>query len=126
MTTVHAYTSDQKPLDSNHTDPRRARACNMSLIPTSTGATESLGLVIPALSGKIGGTSVRVPTPNVSMIDLTFVSSKKTDIAEINTAMELASRNELSGVLGYNELPLVSIDFNHNPNSSILMPRRPK
>ncbi len=119
MTTVHAFTSDQRTLDSNHPDPRRARACNMSLIPTSTGAAKSLSVIIPELEGKVDGTSVRVPTPNVSMIDLTFLASRNTNVEEVNLAIKTAADNELNGILGNNNLPLVSIDFNHKPESAI-------
>ncbi len=118
MTTIHSYTGDQRPLDALHSDPRRARAAALSMIPTSTGAAAAVGLVLPELKGKLDGTSVRVPTPNVSLIDLTFVSGRDTTVEEINAAMKEASEGRLKGVLGYNELPLVSVDFNHNPASS--------
>ena len=118
MTTIHAYTGDQRPLDTLHSDPRRARACGVSMIPTSTGAAKAVGLVLPELQGKLDGTAIRVPTPNVSLIDLTFTASKSTTAEEINAAMEEASNGRLKGVLGYNTKPLVSIDFNHNPASS--------
>lgn len=118
MTTVHSYTGDQRPLDALHSDPRRARAAALSMIPTSTGAAAAVGLVLPELKGKLDGTSIRVPTPNVSLIDLTFISGRDTTVEEINAAMKAASEGHLKGVLGYNELPLVSIDFNHNPASS--------
>ena len=118
MTTVHAYTGDQPVLDTLHKDPRRARAAAQSMIPTSTGAAKAVGLVLPELNGKLDGTSVRVPTPNVSMIDLTFVASRDTTAEEINAAIKEASEGRLKGILGYNEAPLVSIDFNHNPASS--------
>jgi glyceraldehyde 3-phosphate dehydrogenase len=118
MTTVHAYTGDQPVLDTLHSDPRRARAAAQSMIPTSTGAAKAVGLVLPELNGKLDGTSVRVPTPNVSMIDLTFVASRDTTAEEINAAIKEASEGRLKGILGYNEAPLVSIDFNHNPASS--------
>ena len=118
MTTIHAYTGDQRPLDTLHSDPRRARACAVSMIPTSTGAAKAVGLVLPELQGKLDGTAIRVPTPNVSLIDLTFTASKSTTAEEINAAMEEAANGRLKGVLGYNTKPLVSIDFNHNPASS--------
>ena len=118
MTTVHSYTGDQRPLDALHSDPRRARAAALNIIPTSTGAAAAVGLVLPELVGKLDGTSVRVPTPNVSLIDLTFISGRDTTVEEINVAMKEASEGRLNGVLGYNTLPLVSTDFNHNPASS--------
>ena len=118
MTTVHSYTGDQRPLDALHSDPRRARAAALNIIPTSTGAAAAVGLVLPELVGKLDGTSVRVPTPNVSLIDLTFTSGRDTTVEEINAAMKEASKGRLNGVLGYNTLPLVSTDFNHNPASS--------
>ena len=118
MTTVHSYTGDQRPLDALHSDPRRARAAALNIIPTSTGAAAAVGLVLPELVGKLDGTSVRVPTPNVSLIDLTFTSGRNTTVEEINVAMKEASEGHLNGVLGYNTLPLVSTDFNHNPASS--------
>ncbi len=118
MTTVHAYTGDQRVLDTLHSDPRRARACGLSMIPTSTGAARAVGLVLPELAGKLDGTSVRVPTPNVSMIDLTFVAKRSTTEAEINQAIEEASNGRLKGVLAYVTEPTVSIDFNHDPASS--------
>ncbi|MCF8474778.1 MAG: type I glyceraldehyde-3-phosphate dehydrogenase [Emcibacter sp.] len=118
MTTVHAYTGDQRVLDTLHSDPRRARACGLSMIPTSTGAARAVGLVLPELAGKLDGTSVRVPTPNVSMIDLTFIAKKSTTIAEINDAMAEAANGRLKGVLAYVTEPVVSIDFNHDPASS--------
>lgn len=118
MTTVHAFTGDQPVLDTLHKDPRRARAAAQSMIPTSTGAAKAVGLVLPELNGKLDGTSVRVPTPNVSMIDLTFTASRDTSAEEVNAAIKEAADGRLKGVLGYNEAPLVSIDFNHNPASS--------
>ncbi len=118
MTTIHAYTGDQRPLDTIHSDPRRARACGVSLIPTSTGAAAAVGLVLPELAGKLSGTSIRVPTPNVSLIDLTFTASKDTTVEEINAAMKAACKGNLKGILGYVTDDLVSIDFNHNPASS--------
>ena len=118
MTTVHSYTGDQPVLDTLHKDPRRARAAAQSMIPTSTGAAKAVGLVLPELKGKLDGTSVRVPTPNVSLIDLTFVASRNTTAEEVNAAIKEAADGRLKGVLAYNEAPLVSIDFNHNPASS--------
>jgi len=118
MTTIHSYTGDQRPLDTLHSDARRARAAALSMIPTSTGAAKAVGLVLPELSGKLDGTAVRVPTPNVSLIDLTFTSSRDTTVDEVNGALKEAAGSRLNGVLAYNELPLVSIDFNHNAASS--------
>jgi len=118
MTTIHAYTQDQAILDTLHKDLRRARASGLSMIPTSTGAARAVGLVLPELKGKLDGTAVRVPTANVSMIDLTFVAGRKTSADEINAAMKSAAEGTLKGVLGYNDEPLVSIDFNHNAASS--------
>lgn len=120
MTTVHAYTGDQRIVDTLHKDLRRARAAAMSMIPASTGAARAVGLVLPNLKGKIDGTAVRVPTPNVSMIDLTAVVSRQTTADEINTLMDTASKGYLKGVLGVCAEPLVSTDFNHNPLSSIV------
>tara|TARA_R100000005_G_C5004009_1_gene212937 strand:+ start:6019 stop:7026 length:1008 start_codon:yes stop_codon:yes gene_type:complete len=118
MTTVHAYTGDQPVLDTLHSDLRRARAAAMSMIPTSTGAAKAVGLVLPELAGKLDGTSVRVPTPNVSMIDLTFVAGRSTSAEEINAAITKAANGRLKGVLAVNSDPVVSIDFNHAPASS--------
>ena len=118
MTTVHAFTGDQRTVDTLHSDPRRARAASLSMIPTSTGAAKAVGLVLPELSGKLDGTAVRVPTPNVSMIDLVFEAKKKTTVEQINAAISKAANGPLKGVLGVCDQPLVSIDFNHNPNSS--------
>lgn len=119
MSTIHAYTGDQKLVDTGHSDVRRARAGAMSMIPTSTGAAKALGLVIPELKGKLDGSSIRVPTPNVSVVDFKFDAAKATTINEINDAMKKASESgALQGVLGYNTKPLVSIDFNHTPASS--------
>ena len=119
MTTVHAFTGDQSILDSLHSDERRARASSVSMIPSSTGAAKAVGLVLPELQGRLDGTAVRVPTPNVSMIDLVFNSKKNVDADTINNAMIKASKGELKGVLGVEDKPLVSIDYNHNPLSSI-------
>ena len=118
MTTVHAFTGDQRTVDTLHSDPRRARAASLSMIPTSTGAAKAVGLVLPELAGKLDGTAVRVPTPNVSMIDLVFEAKKKTTVDEINAAISKAANGPLKGVLGICDAPLVSIDFNHNPASS--------
>jgi len=118
MTTVHAYTGDQNTVDSLHSDLRRARGAALSMIPTSTGAAKAVGLVLPELAGKLDGTAIRVPTPNVSMIDLTFEASRATSADEINAAIKEAAEGRLKGVLGAYDAPLVSIDFNHNPNSS--------
>ena len=120
MTTIHSYTGDQRTVDQAHNDLRRARAAAESLIPTSTGAAKALSLVLPNLKGKLDGTAIRVPTPNVSLIDLTFVSKKKTSAEIINSIVTKASKNKnLKNILTINDLPLVSIDFNHNPSSSI-------
>lgn len=118
MSTIHAYTGDQKLVDTGHSDVRRARAGALSMIPTSTGAAKALGLVLPELKGKLDGSSIRVPTPNVSLIDFKFDAAKTTTAEAINAAMKTASENELKGILGYNTRPLVSVDFNHNPASS--------
>jgi glyceraldehyde 3-phosphate dehydrogenase len=118
MTTIHSFTGDQRTVDTLHSDPRRARAASVSMIPTSTGAAKAVGLVLPELLGKIDGTSIRVPTPNVSVIDLTFTASRDTTIDEINAAMKKASDGRLKGVLEYVTDALVSVDFNHNPHSS--------
>jgi len=119
MTTIHSYTNDQKILDQIHKDPRRARAAAMSQIPTSTGAARAVGLVLPELNGKLDGISIRVPTPNVSLIDFTFTPARDTSVEEVNGALETASRsNALRGILNYTDEPLVSSDFNHDPASS--------
>jgi glyceraldehyde 3-phosphate dehydrogenase len=119
MTTIHAYTGDQKVLDTFHSDPRRARAAALSMIPTSTGAAKAVGLVMPELAGKLDGTAIRVPTPNVSLIDFKFVTKKNVTAANINKAMTKASKSKnLKGILTVNSEPLVSSDFNHNPASS--------
>jgi len=119
MTTIHSYTGDQRLVDTAHKDLHRARAGAVSMIPTSTGAAKAVGLVLPELAGKLDGVSVRVPTPNVSMIDLTCEVAQNTSKEEINVMMQEASNKDLKGILGYNTLPLVSIDFNHNPHSSV-------
>ena len=119
MTTIHAYTGDQRTVDTLHKDPRRARASAVNLIPTSTGAAKAVGLVLPDLKGKLDGASIRVPVPNVSLIDLTFQSGRPTTVEEINAALVKAAEGPLEGVLGINEKPLVSSDFNHDPLSSV-------
>jgi len=119
MTTVHAYTGDQHLIDTAHKDPRRARAGALSMVPTSTGAAKALGLVIPTLQGKLEGTAIRVPTPNVSLIDLTFESSRPTTVEEIHQSLHQAAKSSLKGILALNKVPLVSVDFLHNPHSSI-------
>ena len=119
MTTIHAFTGDQSVLDTFHPDLRRARAASLSMIPTSTGAAKAVGLVMPELSGKLDGTAIRVPTPNVSLIDFKFVTRKKMTTEKINKLMENASKSKkLKGILSVNSEPLVSSDFNHNPSSS--------
>ena len=118
MTTIHAYTNDQVLTDVFHSDLRRARSATMSQIPTKTGAAAAVGLVLPELNGKLDGFSMRVPTINVSAVDLTFVASRETSVEEIHTVMKEASEGKLKGVLAYNDEPLVSIDFNHDPASS--------
>ena len=119
MTTIHSYTGDQKLLDTLHKDLRRARATEGSMIPTSTGAAKAMSLVLPSLKGKLDGTAIRVPTPNVSLIDLTLVTEKEVTTESINEAMRKAAKEELKGILDINEKPLVSKDFNHNSYSSI-------
>ena len=118
MTTIHAYTNDQVLTDVYHKDLRRARSGTMSQIPTSTGAAKAVGLVLPELNGKLDGFSMRVPTINVSAVDLTFVAERETSVDEINKVLKAASEGPLKGVLAYNEEPLVSVDFNHDPASS--------
>jgi glyceraldehyde 3-phosphate dehydrogenase len=118
MTTIHAYTGDQPTLDTMHKDLYRGRAAAMSMIPTSTGAAKAIGLVLPELKGKLDGVSIRVPSPNVSVIDLKIVAKRATDAKEINAAMKRASEQQLKGILGYTNQPNVSIDFNHDPHSS--------
>jgi glyceraldehyde 3-phosphate dehydrogenase len=119
MTTIHSYTGDQKLLDTLHKDLRRARASGDSMIPTSTGAAKAMSLVLPSLKGKLDGTAIRVPTSNVSLIDLTFVTKKELNSEDINQAMKNAAQGPLEGILAVNAAPLVSKDFNHNPHSSI-------
>jgi len=118
MTTIHSYTNDQKILDQLHSDLRRARAAGVSMIPTSTGAAKAVGLVLPELAGKLHGSAIRVPTPNVSVVDLKFVAKKSTTVEEINDAIRAAAEGPMKGVLDYVTEPLVSIDFNHDPHSS--------
>jgi glyceraldehyde 3-phosphate dehydrogenase len=121
MTTIHAYTNDQKILDQIHSDMRRARAAGMSIIPTTTGAARAVGEVLPELKGKLDGSAVRVPTPNVSLIDLTFTPGRDTSKEEINGALKAAAeKGPLAGILDYSEEPLVSIDYNHCPASSTI------
>jgi glyceraldehyde 3-phosphate dehydrogenase len=119
MTTIHSYTNDQPSLDQMHKDLYRARAAAVSMIPTSTGAAKAVGLVLPELKGKLDGSSIRVPTPNVSVVDLKFVAKRATTKEEINEAIIAAADGKLKGVLGYTRHPNVSIDFNHDPHSSI-------
>lgn len=118
MTTIHAYTNDQVLTDVYHTDLRRARSATMSMIPTTTGAAAAVGLVLPELNGKLDGYSMRVPTINVSVVDLTIIAARETTVDEINSLMKTAADGEMKGVLAYNDKPLVSIDFNHDPASS--------
>jgi glyceraldehyde 3-phosphate dehydrogenase len=119
MTTIHSYTGDQPTLDTMHKDLYRARAAALSMIPTSTGAAKAVGLVLPALNGKLDGVSIRVPTPNVSVIDFKFVAKKSTSAAEINAAIKTAAEGALKGILGTTSVPNVSSDFNHDSHSSI-------
>jgi glyceraldehyde 3-phosphate dehydrogenase len=119
MTTIHAYTNDQVLTDVFHKDLRRARSATMSQIPTKTGAAAAVGLVLPELNGKLDGFSMRVPTINVSVVDLTFTAKRATSVEEVNKVVKAASEGAMAGILGYNDLPLVSIDFNHDPHSSI-------
>jgi glyceraldehyde 3-phosphate dehydrogenase len=119
MTTVHSYTNDQPSLDQIHKDLYRARAAALSMIPTSTGAAKAVGLVLPELNGKLDGVAIRVPTPNVSVVDFKFVAKRSTTKDEITEAVKRAAKQELKGILGYTEQPNVSIDFNHDPHSSV-------
>lgn len=119
MNTIHSYTNDQVLIDVYHPDIRRARAATHSMIPTKTGAAAAVGLVLPEMAGKLDGFAIRVPTINVSLVDLTFQSARETSVKEVNQILKEASENALKGILEYNELPLVSVDFNHNPASSI-------
>jgi glyceraldehyde 3-phosphate dehydrogenase len=118
MTTIHAYTNDQRILDLPHSDLRRARAAAVSMIPTTTGAAKAVGLVLPELAGRLDGSAIRVPTPNVSLIDLKFIPQRETSVDEINAAMRQAAAGKLKGILAVTDEPLVSIDFNHDPHSS--------
>ena len=119
MTTIHAFTNDQVLTDVYHKDMRRARSAVSSMIPTKTGAAKAIGLVLPELLGRFDGFAMRVPTINVSVVDLTFVPKRATTVAEVNAILQAASENELKGILGFNTLPLVSVDFNHDPRASI-------
>jgi glyceraldehyde 3-phosphate dehydrogenase len=121
MTTIHSYTNDQRTLDLVHSDPRRARAAAINMIPTKTGAAKAIGLVLPTLKGKLDGMSVRVPTPNVSLVDVVLETEKATDIAAVNAALKQASEEgPMKGILGFTDEPLVSTDFNGDPRSSIV------
>ncbi|RHZ91097.1 type I glyceraldehyde-3-phosphate dehydrogenase [Cereibacter sphaeroides] len=119
MTTIHSYTGDQPTLDTMHKDLYRARAAALSMIPTSTGAAKAVGLVLPELKGRLDGVSIRVPTPNVSVVDLVFEAARDTTVEEVNAAIEAAARGPLKGVLGFTTEPNVSSDFNHDPHSSV-------
>ncbi len=120
MTTIHAFTSDQRILDNSHKDPRRARSASQSIVPTSTGASKALGEIIPSLKGKLEGIAMRVPTPNVSLVELVFCTKKKIDVKKINSAFELASKKKLKKILKVTYEKLVSVDFNHNSASAIV------
>ncbi|WP_227936631.1 glyceraldehyde-3-phosphate dehydrogenase [Alkalihalobacillus deserti] len=120
MTTVHAYTNDQKNIDNPHKDLRRARACGQSIIPTSTGAAKAIAKVLPQLKGKLNGMALRVPTPNVSLVDLVVNVKQDVTVEQVNSALKVASENSLKGILGYTNEPLVSIDFNGNEQSSVI------
>ncbi len=119
MTTIHSFTNDQRLLDVAHSDIRRARSATQSMIPTKTGAAAAVGLVLPELKGKLDGFAMRVPTINVSVVDLTFTAKKATSVDEVNAILKEASENELKGILAYNTLPLVSVDFNHDAHPSV-------
>ena len=119
MTTIHSYTGDQPTLDTMHKDLYRARAAALSMIPTTTGAAKAVGLVLPELKGKLDGSAIRVPTPNVSVVDLKFVAKRATSVAEINEAIKAAANGALKGILGFTDAPLVSSDFNHDSHSSV-------
>ncbi len=119
MTTIHSYTGDQPTLDTMHKDLYRARAAALSMIPTSTGAAKAVGLVLPELKGKLDGVAIRVPTPNVSVVDLVFEASRATTVEEVNAAIRAAADGRLKGILGYTDQPNVSMDFNHDPHSSV-------
>lgn len=120
MTTIHSYTSDQRLLDNAHSDPRRARAAGQSMVPTTTGAAKAIGLVLPHLAGKLNGFAMRVPTPNVSVVDVVFTFKSSVSVESINEALKTAAEGPLKGILAYTEEELVSIDFTSNPNSSII------
>ncbi|MDF3415913.1 type I glyceraldehyde-3-phosphate dehydrogenase [Sulfitobacter sp. M57] len=122
MTTIHAYTGDQPSHDRDHSDLYRARACALSMVPTSTGAARAISLVLPHLEGRLEGSAIRVPTANVSLVDLSFMPERGATVETVNAVIEVASKGVLKGVLGYEEAPLVSSDFNHNPLSSIFAP----
>ncbi len=119
MTTIHSYTGDQPTLDTMHKDLYRGRAAALSMIPTTTGAAKAVGLVLPELNGKLDGFSVRVPTPNVSVVDFKFIAKKSTSVEEINAAIQTAAEGKLKGILGFTTEKLVSTDFNHDPHSSV-------
>jgi glyceraldehyde 3-phosphate dehydrogenase len=119
MTTIHSYTGDQPTLDTMHKDLYRARAAALSMIPTSTGAAKAVGLVLPELKGKLDGFAIRVPTPNVSVVDLKFIAKRATSVEEVNAAIRAAAEGPLKGILGYTTEKLVSSDFNHDPHSSV-------
>ena len=119
MTTIHSYTGDQPTLDTMHKDLYRARAAALSMIPTSTGAAKAVGKVLPDLNGKLDGVSIRVPTPNVSVVDFKFVAKRNTSVQEINDAIRAAANGRLQGILGFTDEKLVSSDFNHDPHSSV-------
>jgi glyceraldehyde 3-phosphate dehydrogenase len=120
MTTIHSYTGDQRLLDFPHKDLRRARSAALSMIPTSTGAAKAVAVVLPDLAGKLNGLAIRVPTPNVSLVDFTATLERAVDVSEVNGALEKASKTELRGIMGYSDLPLVSIDFNGSALSSVV------
>jgi glyceraldehyde 3-phosphate dehydrogenase len=120
MTTIHAYTNDQKILDQIHEDPRRSRAAAMSMIPTTTGAARAVGEVLPELKGKLDGSAIRVPTPNVSVVDLTFQPKRDTSVEEVNALLKAAAEGPMKGVLAFSDEPLVSIDYNHDAHSSTI------
>ena len=126
MTTIHSYTGDQPTLDRRHNDLYRARAAALALIPTSTGAAKALGEVLPEMAGKLDGTAIRVPTPNVSCVDLTFEASRSVSVQEVNATIEAAASGSMVGILAYDPAPKVSIDFNHTPQSSIFAPEQTK
>jgi glyceraldehyde 3-phosphate dehydrogenase len=119
MTTIHSYTGDQPTLDTMHKDLYRARAAALSMIPTSTGAAKAVGLVLPDLKGKLDGVAIRVPTPNVSVVDLKFIAKRQTSVEEVNEAVLKAAQGPLKGILGTTDQPNVSSDFNHDPHSSV-------